>query len=159
MWSTSLPALNNSGHSLGSNICNSDFLRRYARRLLRNARADEPSKALPVLRRIVAMQVTPELRVTDLYAVRASLQLKHILHTLAKELGFPAWEICMQHIDACSSAVLDRYRLELGMFNDYQQNWFADAATARAWQKLNGGYLLAYGRQAVAILAHDRLHD
>ena len=153
MWSTSLPALNNSANSLGSNLSNSDFLRRYARRLLRNARAVEPSKALPVLRRIIGMQVMPELRVTDLYAVRATLQLKHILQTLAKELGFPAWEICMRQIDACSPAMLDRYRLELGMFNDYQQNWFADEAAARDWQKLNGGYVLAYGKQAVAILA------
>lgn len=152
MWSTSSPVDNDTRNDLGSNLSNSEFLRRYARRLLRNARANEPGKALPVLRRIIAMKVTPELRITDLYAVRATIQLKHVLHTLARELDFAAWEICKQRIDACPAATLDRYRLELGMFGDYQQNWFADEATARDWQQANGGYLIAYGQQAVAIL-------
>lgn len=153
MWSTSLPAAVVSATDLGNNLSHSEFLRRYARRLLRNARADEPSKALPVLRRIIAMQIMPELRVTELYEVRASIQLKHVLHMLAKELDFSAWEICKHSIDQMSPAVLDRYRLELGMFGDYQQNWFADAATARDWQQQNGGYLINYGQQVVAILA------
>lgn len=153
MWSTSLPVSNNARNDLGSNLSNSDFLRRYARRLLRAARSSEPSRALPFLRRIIAMRIMPELRVTDLYAVRETLQLKHVLHTLAKELGFPAWEVCARQIDACSPQMLDRYRLELGMFGDYQQNWFADEATARDWQELHGGYVIAYGKQAVAILA------
>ncbi|WP_076592526.1 hypothetical protein [Herminiimonas arsenitoxidans] len=153
MWSTSLPVGNDSHSNLGSNLSNSDFLRRYARRLLRSAQASEPSKALPVLRRIIAMKIMPELRVTELYAVRETVQLKHILHTLAKELGFAAWEVCKNQIDAMPTAILDRYRLELGMFGDYQQNWFADAATARDWQQQNGGYLISYGQQAVAILA------
>lgn len=165
MWSTSLPAAvanahdagytagNNASNTSGNKLSNSDFLRRYARRLLRAARADEPSKALPVLRRIIAMQVMPELRVTELYAVRASIQLKHVLHMLARELDFTAWESCKQSIDRMPTQMLDRYRLELGMFGDYQQNWFADAATALDWQRQNGGYLIKYGQQAVAILA------
>ncbi len=156
MWSTSLPVDNDARNLLGNNIGNSDFLRRYARRLLRAARASEPSKALPVLRRIMAANITPELRITDLYAVRATLQLKHILHMLAKELGFSAWESCKAGIDGCAPTVLDRYRLELGMFGDYQQNWFADGASAHAWQKENGGYLIAYGKQVVAILAQEQ---
>ena len=85
--------------------------------------------------------------------MRASIQLKHVLHMLARELDFSAWEICKDSIDQMSPAVLDRYRLELGMFGDYQQNWFADAATARDWQQQNGGYLINYGQQVVAILA------
>ena len=153
MWSTSLPTAVASATDLGNNLSHSEFLRRYARRLLRNARADEPSKALPVLRRIIAMQIMPELRVTELYEVRASIQLKHVLHMLARELDFSAWEICKHSIDQMSPAVLDRYRLELGMFGDYQQNWFADAGTARDWQQQNGGYLINYGQQVVAILA------
>lgn len=153
MWSTSSPVDNDTRNDLGRNLSNSEFLRRYARRLLRNARATESSKALPVLRRIIAMKVTPELRITDLYIVRETIQLKHILHTLARELDFAAWEICKKWIDDYPAAALDRYRLELGMFGDYQQNWFADEATARDWQQENGGYLIAYGQQAVAILA------
>jgi hypothetical protein len=153
MWSTSLPSSGNARNDLGSNLSNSDFLRRYARRLLRAARSTAPSTALPVLRRVIAMKVMPELRVTDLYAVRETVQLKHVLHMLSRELGYAAWEICKDRIDARSTDVLDRYRLELGMFGDYQQNWFADAATARDWQSQHGGYLIAYGRQAVAILA------
>ena len=153
MWSTSLPVSSNSRNDFGSHLSNSDFLRRYARHLLRDARSLETSKSLPVLRRIIAMKVMPELRVTDLYAVRVSLQLKHVLHTLAKELGYGAWELCKKEIDLCDAAKLDRYRLELGMFGDFQQNWFADEASALDWQKVNGGYLVAYGSQTVAILA------
>jgi len=121
--------------------------------LLRQARADEPLKTLPVLRRIIATQVMPELRVTDLYAVRASIQLKHVLHMLARELEFSAWEVCKHSIDSMPAAVLDRYRLELGMFGDYEKNWFPDMETARAWQQQNGGYLVSYGRQVVALLS------
>lgn len=153
MWSTSIPVSNNSRHDFGNHLRNSDFLRRYARRLLRDARSLESSKSLPVLRRIIAMKVMPELRVTDLYAVRVTIQLKHILHTLAKELGYAAWELCKQDIDLCDAVKLDRYRLELGMFGDFQQNWFPDEATALDWQRANGGYLVAYGKQTVAILA------
>ncbi|HEV7855595.1 MAG TPA: hypothetical protein VGO72_01430 [Herminiimonas sp.] len=151
MWSTSLPAT--CRNDLGINLSNSDFLRRYARRLLRDARSSEPSKALPVLRRVIAVKLMPELRVTDLYAVRETVQLKHVLHMLAKELGFPAWEICKSRIDGCDASLLDRYRLELGMFGDHEKNWFADARSALDWQRVHGGYLISYGKQVVAILA------
>jgi hypothetical protein len=151
MWSTSTPKF--SHHPLGASLQNSEFLRRYARRLLRDARSPEASKAMPILRRIVAAQLVPELRLTDLYASRATLQLKHLLHMMARELGFPTWEVCKRQIDDRHAAVLDRYRLELGMFGDYEKNWFADAATARAWQSSHGGYLVRYGAQTVAILA------
>jgi hypothetical protein len=108
---------------------------------------------LPILRRIIAARLMPELRITDLYAVRETVQLKHVLHMLAKELEFPAWEICKTRIDGCDAALLDRYRLELGMFGDHQKNWFADAQTALTWQREHGGYLINYGKQVVAVLA------
>ncbi|HWT71346.1 MAG TPA: hypothetical protein VN361_04080 [Oxalicibacterium sp.] len=151
MWSTSPPKL--SRHPLGVSLESSEFLRRYARRLLRDARSQEASKAMPVLRRIAATRIVPELRLTYLYASRATLQLKHLLHMLARELGFPAWEICKKRIDGCAPSLLDRYRLELGMFGDYEKNWFADVHTACAWQSSHGGYLVRYGDQTVAILA------
>lgn len=153
MWSTDSPIYSNVRHPLGTELDNSEFLRRYARRLLRDARSDEPSRTLPVLRRIVAARVTPEIRLTELHAVRATLQLKHVLHALARELGFSSWEACKREIDNRPPAVLDRYRLELGMFGDYEQNWFADEGTAIDWQRENGGYLVKVGRQVVAILA------
>lgn len=158
MWSTSHPLFKPSSSSfpvIGESACsgrNSEFLRRHARRLVRSGRADEPSKALPVLRRVIAAGVMPELSVTDLYAVRASLQLKHVLHTLARELGFASWDTCKQEVDERSADVLDRYRFEQGQFSDFQQNWFSDVQTARTWQQSNGGYLVAYGTQVVAIL-------
>lgn len=151
MWSTSPPVI--SRNDLGSQLSHSEFLRRYARRLLRDARSPEPSKALPVLRRIIAMKLMPEINVTELYAVRETVQLKHVLHMLAKELDFPVWELCKNRIDTCDAALLDRYRFELGMFGDYEKNWFADAATAIDWQSRYGGYLICYGDQVVAILA------
>jgi hypothetical protein len=151
MWSTSAPAT--SHYPLGLELSHSAFLRRYARRLLRDVRSDAPSKAMPVLRRMIAVKLTPELRLTDLHASRSTLQLKHVLHMLARELDFPAWEICKREIDNAEPALLDRFRLELGMFGDYEKNWFADSATARAWQQKHGGYLIRYGEQTVAILA------
>lgn len=153
MWSTDSPLDSHARHPLGAHLDNSEFLRRYARRLLRDARSDAPSRTLPVLRRIVAARVTPEIRLTELHAVRASLQLKHVLHTLARELGFASWECCKHEINDRPSAVLDRYRLELGMFGDYRQNWFADEQTAIDWQRRNGGYLVRVGSQVAAILA------
>ncbi|WP_079218273.1 hypothetical protein [Herbaspirillum robiniae] len=155
MWSTQFPcAVNIAEPGFGGALSNSDFLRRYAKRLLRAARSERSSEALPVLRRIVAMQVTPEISVAELFPLRASLQLKHVLHTLARELAFPSWETCSRQVDARPSSLLDRYRFELGMFRDFQTNWFPDMGAAQGWQREHGGYLIAYGGQAVAILAH-----
>ncbi|WDZ95386.1 hypothetical protein Herbaro_18140 [Herbaspirillum sp. WKF16] len=155
MWSTRFPhALHIAEPGFGGTLANTDFLRRYAKRLLRAARAERSSEALPILRRIVAMQVTPEISVAELYPLRASLQLKHVLHMLAREIGFPNWESCARQADARPPALLDRYRFELGMFRDFETNWFADMAIAQDWQREHGGYLIAYGSQAVAILAH-----
>jgi len=160
MWSTSHPLFKSSGtiSSVTGNVggepgCNSEFLRRHARRLVRNGRDAQPSKALPVLRRIIDTGVMPELSVTDLYVVRDTLQLKHVLHMLGRELGFAGWEACKHEIDCRGAEVLDRYRFEQGQFGDFRQNWFSDEQTAREWQQQNGGYIVAYGKQAVAILA------
>jgi hypothetical protein len=153
MWSTSHPLLEQFRTDAGEPCRNSEFLRRHARRLVRDGRAHQPSKALPVLRRVIDAGLMPELAVTDLYNVRETLQLKHILHTLARELGFASWDACKQEIDHCDTVVLDRYRFEQGKFGDFAQNWFPDEPTARAWQQENGGYIVNYGKQAVAILA------
>lgn len=154
MWSTAHPLSDTLHSNSPSNPTNSEFLRRHARRLVREGRSAEPSKALPVLRRIIDAGLMPELSVTDLYAVRETLQLKHVLHMLAHELGFSAWELCKPEIDQRDTVVLDRYRLEQGQFGDFSQNWFADEQTARQWQQANGGYLISYGKQAVAILVN-----
>ncbi len=155
MWSTQFPrAIHIAEPGFGNTLANSDFLRRYAKRLLRSARSARSSEALPILRRIVAMQVTPEISVAELHPLRGSLQLKHVLHTLAREIGFPSWESCARQVDARPSSLLDRYRFDLGMFRDFESNWFPDMATAQSWQHRHGGYLIAYGAQAVAILAH-----
>lgn len=153
MWSTSHPLFASSSVLAGESADNTEFLRRHARRLLRSGRDAQPSKSLPVLRRIISAGVMPELSVTDLYNVRATLQLKHVLHMLGRELGFAGWDACKHQIDSRGTEVLDRYRFEQGQFGDFRQNWFSDQQTARAWQQQNGGYIVAYGQQAVAILA------
>lgn len=155
MWSTRFPqAIQLAEPGFGNTLPNSDFLRRYAKRLLRAAHAQGRSESLPVLRRVVAAQVTPEISVAELFPLRASLRLKHVLHTLARELGFSSWETCSRQVDAKPAELLDRYRFELGMFRDFETNWFPDMAVAQGWQREHGGYLIAYGSQAVAILAH-----
>jgi hypothetical protein len=145
MWSTSCPVFN-------SSVPNSDFLRRHARRLLRLARADSASTALPVVRRLQAAGVTRSEALAGLYAAREQVQLKHVLNMLAVELGHASWDACKQVIDTQAPAVIDRYRFDAGAFNDHEKVWFAGALAAREWQREHGGYIVEYGGQAVAIL-------
>ncbi|GAB3628608.1 hypothetical protein [Pandoraea terrae] len=120
--------------------------------MLNDVHGDRASSALPVLRRVLAAGVTPHAKLTALFAEREALQLKHMLHTLAAELGFARWEACKAAIDQTDGAMLDRYRFDLGAFGDYEKTWFPDEATAREWQREHGGYVVRYGSQAVAIL-------
>jgi hypothetical protein len=147
MWSTSCP--------VSSSVSNSDYLREHARRLLRLARDGDTSASLPVLRRLLAAGITRDERLAGLNAARASLQLKHLLSMLAVELGYANWEACTLDIDTQPAARIDRYRLDAGAFNDFEKNWFANEADALAWQRGNGGYVVRYGEQAVAILKRD----
>lgn len=144
MWSTSTP--------LSPMPSNSDFLRAHARRLLRHAHAAETSKALPVLRRLMAAGLAGGHRLSALHRSRGELQLKTLLRLLALELGYPDWAACKAQIDQREAACLDRYRLDAGAFGDFAMNWFANATTARDWQRQYGGYVVQYGEQAVAIL-------
>ncbi|SAL41643.1 hypothetical protein AWB73_04318 [Caballeronia turbans] len=147
MWSTSCP--------ISSSVSNSDFLREHARRLLRHARDGDTSASMPVLRRLLAAKVTRAERLADLHAMRGDLQLKHLLAMLAAELGYASWDVCKPDIDERAGAIIDRYRLDAGAFNDYEKNWFANEADAREWQRAHGGYIVRYGEQAVAILKRE----
>ncbi len=144
MWSTSNP--------LSPTHRNSDFLRSHARRLLRHARSDSLSVALPVLRRLHAAKLSGGLSVSALQANRAALQLKTLLRLLAIELGYADWARCKAEIDTREAACLDRYRLDAGAFGDYEKHWFPDPTSASDWQRAHGGYVVQYGEQAVAIL-------
>jgi hypothetical protein len=134
-------------------MSNADFLRRVARRLLRDARSDRPSSALPVLRRLLHAGILPAARLTDLYHARDTVQLKHMLRTIAVELGYAGWEACKRDIEGKPASVLDRFRLDLGAFGDYHQVWFATETEAQAWQSENGGHVVVYGSQAVVMTA------
>ena len=144
MWSTSCP--------VRSTLSNTEFLRHHARRLLRHARADDASASLPVIRRLLASGVIKAARLADLYEARATIQLKHMLNMLAVELGHPGWDVCKNLIDSEGTQAIDRYRFDAGVFGDYEKNWFASDAAAHEWQRGNGGYIVGYGDQAVAIL-------
>jgi hypothetical protein len=146
MWSTSCPI------SISDSSSNSDFLREHARRLLRAARSDDASASMPVLRRILAASVLRVTRIGELHAGRGSVQLKHVLAMLAFELGYAGWDVCSNEVDSQSSSFIDRYRLDAGLFNDFEMNWFGSLALALEWQADNGGYIVRYGQQAVAIL-------
>lgn len=143
MWSTANPT------PLG--VPHVEFLRRHARRLLRAAHSDA-SRALPVLRRIAAAGVIPAHTLTELFAERESVRLKHVLNLLAVELGYADWAACKHDVDSRPSFDLDALRFDAGCFGDFATNWFADHAAARAWQAAHGGYLVRYGAQTVAIL-------
>jgi hypothetical protein len=148
MWSTDCPISFSSGSS-----SNSDYLREHARRLLRSARSGHASVAFPVLRRVIAASAfSRATRLGDLHALRGELQLKHLLAVLAFELGYSGWDVCAQEVDLQPAACVDRYRLDAGAFNDFEMNWFGDFELALEWQGVNGGYVVRYGRQGVAIL-------
>ncbi|HYD94988.1 MAG TPA: hypothetical protein VEC01_06655 [Noviherbaspirillum sp.] len=130
---------------------NAEFLRKVARRLLREAHSARPSAAMPVIRRVHRAGVLPVQRVADLYHARAALQLKHMLRMVAIELGYPGWDACKHDIDRRPASALDRFRLDLGAFGDYNQVWFATEAEAQQWQQENGGRIVVYGAQAVVM--------
>ena len=132
---------------------NTDFLRRHARGMLRSVQSDQPSKALPIVRRVHAAGTVTGSRVTELYHARATLQLKHMFRTLAAELGYATWDACKRDIDRRPPEVLDRFRLDLGAFGDHAHIWFADQPTAAAWQREHGGRMVEYGKQAVVMAA------
>ena len=132
---------------------NADFLRRYARRLLRDARSAQPSKILPVMRRVYAAGVFPQQRLSELYHKRASLLLKHILRTLAVELGYAAWADCKRDVNTRPASVLDRFQLDLGAFSDFHQIWFRNESSARQWRQQHCGHVVVYGGQAVVMTA------
>ena len=155
MWSLSCPV----AHSLS----NTDFLRHHARCLLRLAHADNTATALPVLRRLNATQSAAQsatqsatqkrtLTLGALYETRATIQLKHVLNMIAVELGYAGWDACKQSVEREDSAFIDRYRFDAGLFNDHETLWFAGIEAARDWQREQGGYIVEYGDQAVAIL-------
>ena len=139
--------------NLPSNADNAEFLRRYARRLLRDARSAQPSKILPVMRRIYAAGVFPQRRLSELYHARASLLLKHILRTLAVELGYANWADCKRNVNGQPASVLDRFQLDLGAFGDFHQIWFRNETSARQWRQQHGGHIVVYGEQAVVMAA------
>lgn len=130
---------------------NTKFLRKVARRMLRDVHSDQPSRAMPAIRRVHQARILPAGRLTELYHARAALQLKHMLRTIAVELGFPNWEACKREIDHRPPGMLDRFRLDLGAFGDYNQVWFSNEAAAQQWQKENGGHVVVYGSQAVVM--------
>ena len=146
MWSTSCPRTAN------SDLTNTEFLRRHARGLLRRAHADSTSTVMPVVRRLLAAGVTRAETLAQLHETRADVQLKHILNMLAVELGHFGWDACKPVLDTRESAVIDRYRFDVGAFGDHEKVWFAGADIAREWQREHGGYIVEYGDQAVAIL-------
>ncbi|MBQ5948781.1 hypothetical protein [Massilia sp. ST3] len=138
-------------HPADSSETNTNFLRRVARLMLRAARSDHPSKALPVIRRVHAARAVPAGRITELYHARQTLQLKHMFSTVATELGYDSWDACKRDIERRPSALLDRFRLDLGAFGDYEHVWFSDAPAAQAWQREHGGRVVVYGSQAVVM--------
>lgn len=58
-------------HRAATPDTHTDFLRRYARGMLRCVHSDQPSKALPIVRRVHAAAATGS-RVTELYHARTT---------------------------------------------------------------------------------------
>ncbi len=74
-----------------------------------------------------------------------------MFRTLARELGYTAWDECKRDVDRRSLEVLDRYRMDMGAFGDFHRIWFSNENAAHQWQRENGGRVIVYGSQAAVI--------
>ena len=127
------------------------FVRRHARRLLRDARSDSLVASLPAIRMLHRCGVCrPQQSVAQIHRERHRVQLKHVLRAVAIELGFPDWERCRAQIDDLPASALDRYRLDLPG-GGYPNLWFSSEVQARQWQRSHGGDVRRYGPQAVVL--------
>ena len=124
-----------------------DRLLQHARRLHRAARAAAISTAMPVIRRVHAAGLFPDLGLAGLYRARASLQRKHVLRMLAIEAGYASWEAYRAALpalapDACTPW-LPSESLSAGL-----NLWFSNEAEARAALG-DGVRWLRFGTQVV----------
>lgn len=153
MFATSAPkktATSNASITAGPGT-NNEFLRRHAQVLLRQAQSARTEACMPILRRLHGARILPYARLVELYRARASVQLKHLLRLLSKELGYADWATCKRGVDALPSSALDRFRVDSGGYGDQHRLWFADPSEAQAWQRQHGGRLIAYGNQALLL--------
>ena len=137
---------------VSTSLSNTEFLRRCARRMLNDVHSTHPSQALPAVRRLHTANVLPAVRLTDLYRQRNAIRLKHVLHAIAAELGYANWTDCKREVDRRPATLLDRFRMDIGAYGDYNKLWFADEGAARDWQLQNGGHVVVYGKQAAVVV-------
>ena len=108
-----------------------DRVLHHARRLHLSARSTSISAAMPVVRRIHAAGLFPELGVAALYRKRAQLQRKHLLHALAVEAGHVRWEGYRDALrtltpeQVTQAHMTDRWPASINV-------WFSNEAQARA---------------------------
>ena len=124
-----------------------DRVLHHARRLHRSARSSSISAAMPVIRRIHAAGLFPELGVTRLYRARASLQRKHVLRMLAIEAGHASWEAYHAALPTLAPEAIVPWHLSEHLAAGLNV-WFSNEAEARAALG-DAVALMRYGTQIV----------
>ncbi|HEY0797826.1 MAG TPA: hypothetical protein VGD50_01680 [Candidatus Baltobacteraceae bacterium] len=131
-------------------------LRRFARLLLREARASRISAALPALRRLHKAGVLPFARLSEAFARRDEVRLKHALRAIAVECDAVSWEALV----ADPSGIRAEHLVQLGFSSRarsaHLNEWFPNEQSAGARQAESGGRLVRFGTQAV--LCSDELY-
>lgn len=127
-----------------------DFVRRQARRLLRQARDERLMIAMPAVRRAHAAGLFGSRPLSALYRDRERLQLKHFLRTLALEAGYPSWERYKPVLAELPAQALGDYLVEALSIASLHP-WFSTVEQARAYADTHGGRVVPYRGQAVVV--------
>ncbi len=128
-----------------------EALLREARKLHRAAKTGSISQALPALRRIQAAGVCHDKSVSNLFKERQTLQRKHFLRMLAIEAGYSSWEIYKPVLLTMSEQASVNSSHDGNAISTLNL-WFSTEQQAQVYAKQNGGRVLNYGHQALAIL-------
>lgn len=121
-----------------------------ARRLHRAAMSESLAVSLPVLRRILASATLRNISLAELRRRNQMVQRKHILRTLAIEVGFSSWEEYRRALDTMTADQLQHFDL-VYRGAGYPNLWFPSLAQAREHAAVNGGIALRLGEHGVVL--------
>lgn len=127
-----------------------ELVLREARRLHRAATSDSLSNALPVLRRLLAVDAVPARPLPGLFRARQTVQRKHLLQMLAREAGCANWAEYRRVLPLSNVDDLRRYLLATSSIASLK-HWFSNEAEALQFAAEQGGQVIRVGQQAVVL--------
>lgn len=125
-------------------------LTREARRLHKLAVSSSKMKALPVLRRLISSGVFTRFSLVQLYQQQASIQRKHLLNLLAKEMEYGSWPLLRAALEHPEVNIHQHPSFELREIG-YPNIWFSSLDQAQEHTSRHGGKAFEVGTQAVVV--------